>query len=249
MSSAKERLVKELDRCGWVYTIKEVLLWVSLTTVKDTDPRFAGLSKLDQDFDYLTKHRPGDTKQKLIELGIEYKVTHTNFKGKIYWVQVPGSLLVTTKPEKGITVEFRGDGSFLRGTHWGSGSLFAPSRLSRGSGDSLKEIMGKVALHSPEKLALRKAREIESAQKELDDFLLKKAEYEAKVSQARVKIAEILSSEDTGNMDGWIDALLSCGYLGYTFHPEYRGTLEEYQFRLEKAKGTITGLTQSWKPF
>jgi len=50
-------------------------------------------------------------------------------------------------------------------------------------------------------------------------------------------IAEILSSEDTSHMDGWIDALLSCNYLEYTFHPEYQGTLEDYQRKLEEAKG------------
>lgn len=240
MSTAKERLVKELDRCGWVYTIKEVLLWVSLTTVKDTDPRFVDL--------YDPKLPEYYVDVKLQERKIEYLVTRSNFKGKTYWVKVPGSLLVTKKPEDGVTVEFRADGSYLRGTHWGDGSLFVPSRQSH-SGESLTEIMGRVAMHSPEKLALRRAREIESAQKELDEFLVKKAEYEAKVSEARAAIAEILSAEDTGNMDGWIDRLLSCNYLEYTFSPGYRGTLEEYQVKLEMAKGTVTGLTQSWKPF
>ena len=221
--NAQERLVKELDRCGWVYTIKEALLWVSLMTVKD-DPRFA-----------VIKDPQIHIAVQLKELGIEYKMTHSNFKGKTYWVQVPGSLLRTTKPEDGITVEFRGDGSFLRGREWGSGSPFVPY-LRGHSGESLKEIMERVALRSPEKMALRKAREVERAQKELNDFLLKKAEYEAKVVRARAVISEILSSEDTSHMDGWIDALLSCGYLGYTFHPEYRGTEEEYQRKLEEAK-------------
>jgi hypothetical protein len=224
--SAFDKMLTELERCGWKYTAVNQPLWVSDGSVKYTE--------------YRNKKKENELK----ETKVEYLITKSNFKGYTFWIQKPGKVLRMTRPVTNINVignveqvaEFNEEGAFIRGNQYTTETYIPGKRLMHSVGDSFKELMLRVQVTSPENLEKVKDWKIQQAKEKLEKALAKKAEYETNIKDTKEAVMKLIEEKDKpfSFMDVYED-IIQTGLLVFPFQKEYR------EQEIEEAKKELEG--------
>jgi hypothetical protein len=223
--SAYDKMLTELERCGWKYTAVNQPLWVSDGSVKYTE--------------YRNKKKENELK----ETKVEYLITRSNFKGFTFWIQKPGKVLRMIQNISGNVeqvAEFNEKGAFIRGNQYITETYIPGTgkRLMHSVGDSFKELMRRIQITSPENLEKMKDWKIQQAKERLEKALAKKAEYETNIKDTKEAVMKLIEEKEKpfSFMDVYED-ILQTGLLVFPFQKEYREQdIEEAKKELERSQ-------------